>query len=237
VRILVVANDGDADTGHVGARLRARVPDAEFTTLVRERHDEWPPIAPPASRSARPTEMLLILGSSWSVHWPRLAREVEAECALIRTAQAADMPILAICYGAQIAARALGGDAMPADRPEIGWCGVDAAPGTDAPVAGEWFQWHVDTFAPPPGAAVLASSPSGPQAYRLGRTLATQFHPEVTLDVVERWAADASDALPTRLGARPADLVAATRERDRGNAAAAARLVDWFLDEVATAAR
>lgn len=243
MRVHVIANDGDADPGLVARRLCERDPSTTFVTLARERHDDWPDVA-----AARP-DLLLILGSSWSVHWPHLAREVAAECALIRRAHDAGTPILGICYGAQITARALGGDAMPAERPEVGWCTVDAVPqvGSAAgapsapPIAGEWFQWHVDTFVPPPGATLLATSPAGPQAYRLGRTFATQFHPEVTSDIVARWSADtppdATDDAPARLGVRPADLVVATRAREPGRAAAAARLVDWYLDTVAAASR
>jgi len=254
VRVHVIANDGDADPGLVARRLREREPSTTFTTLIRERHDEWPRIGAVrgGGGDATPPDLLLILGSAWSVHWSHLAREVAAECALIRRAHDAGTPILGICYGAQITARALGGDAMPAARPEIGWCAVDVVPpattpaGSGAtrrrqPISGEWFQWHVDTFAPPPGATVLATSPAGPQAYRLGRTFATQFHPEVTSEMVARWAADtpadATDDAPARLGVHPADLVAATRAREPGNAAAAARLVDWYLDTVAAAAR
>ena len=239
MRVHVIANEGDADPGLVARRLRERAPSATFATLLRERAAEWPD---PTDGAARP-DLLLILGSSWSVHWPGLAREVAAECALIRCAHDAGTPILGICYGAQITARALGGDAMPAATPEIGWCAVDAvpcaAPGASSPppIAGEWFQWHVDTFTPPAGATLLATSLAGPQAYRIGRTFATQFHPEITAEIVARWAAetppDATDDAPARLGVRPADLVAATRARELGHAAAAARLVDWYLDVVA----
>jgi GMP synthase-like glutamine amidotransferase len=121
---------------------------------------------------------------------------------------------------------------MPAARPEIGWCPVDATPETDAPVAGDWFQWHVDTFTLPPGARLLASNAAGPQAYRIGRTVATQFHPEVTVETVARWASDAGDDTPARLGTSAERLVSDARRHEAGNAAAAARLVDWFCDTV-----
>jgi GMP synthase-like glutamine amidotransferase len=225
--IHVVANDTDADTGLVGRRLAERHPGAAFRTLLREDVMAWP--------SERP-DLLLLLGSAWSVHWPRLAREVGAECDLIRRTHAEGVPILGICYGAQITARALGGDAIPATRPEIGWCPVEATPETDAPVAGDWFQWHVDTFTLPPGARLLASNAAGPQAYRTGRTFATQFHPEVTTEMVARWAHDAGDDTPARLGTSAERLVSDARRHEVGNAAAAARLVDWFCDTVATAA-
>jgi len=39
----------------------------------------------------------------------------------------------------------------------------------------------------PPGAKVLAANESGVQAYRAGRHVAVQFHPEVTPEIVAAW--------------------------------------------------
>ena len=60
--------------------------------------------------------------------------------------------------------------------PEIGWCSIDSDVGDIA--AGPWMQWHSDAVTLPPGAVELARNPFGVQAWRRGRLLCTQFHPE-----------------------------------------------------------
>ena len=125
--------------------------------------------------------------------------KLRAERLLLRDAVAEGVPVLGICLGGQILARALGGEAGPAVEPEMGW--VDITP-TDAArddpvfrvldgVAGV-YQWHYDVFEPPPGATVLARSDLSPnQGFRLDGADAwgIQFHPEVTPDLWELWIA------------------------------------------------
>ena len=60
--------------------------------------------------------------------------------------------------------------------------------GSPAVVGGRWFQWHYDRWTLPLGARLLASTPGANQSFRIGRTVATQFHPEVTAAIVARWA-------------------------------------------------
>jgi GMP synthase-like glutamine amidotransferase len=147
---------------------------------------------------------LVVLGGSMGVGdaaaWPHL----DDTMALIRHAAARAAPVLGICLGAQLAAQALGGRAFPAQAGvEIGWLGVGlTAAGGDDPVLGtvdrtdRMFHWHKDTFDPPEGAAVLASSARYHQAFRLGSVVAVQFHPEVDEAVIERWYAMADQPPP-----------------------------------------
>jgi len=95
------------------------------------------------------------------------------------------IPILGVCFGAQALAAALGGTVSRAPRPEIGWHYVE----TDASwiSRGPWFQWHSDRFTVPDGATELARSALAPQAFRHGRSLGVQFHPEVDGDIVSDW--------------------------------------------------
>ena len=111
---------------------------------------------------------------------------------------------------------------------------MNAASPDDGPMEpGPWFQWHGDTFTLPPRAELLARSEVGPQAFRVGTALAVQFHPEVTPEIVGRWAA--SDPAPlARAGLDAATVVSRTsaeQERVRG---ATARLVNQFLYGMAT---
>jgi len=77
----------------------------------------------------------------------------------------------------------------------------------------------------------MATSPSGPQAIRSGRTFATQFHPEANESMLAAWTAGSDDL--TRLGLSADDVMAHTRDHVKTSRPACARLVDWFMDEVA----
>ncbi len=97
---------------------------------------------------------------------------------------------MGICYGAQLMARALGGTSWRADTAEVGWQRVDTVDDELCP-EGPWAQLHSDVFAPPPTARVLGTSWRGAQCFiddSLGaRSIAWQFHPEVTAATYERW--------------------------------------------------
>jgi GMP synthase-like glutamine amidotransferase len=156
---------------------------------------------------------------------------VPREAALLRDAFDADVPVLGICFGSQILARALDGEALRGQRSEIGWVRVRS----DDPALvaeGPWFQWHHDTFTAPAGAAVLADSPAGPQAYTIGRSLGVQFHPEVTVPIVEEWVALGGDQLAHH-GVDGDRLLGETREREAENRSRARRLLDAFVERVA----
>jgi GMP synthase-like glutamine amidotransferase len=137
------------------------------------------------------------------------------------------VPVLGICFGGQHLARTLGATVGPASRPEVGWLEVETlAPAVVVP--GPWLQWHRDAFTLPPGAEPLARSAVGVQAFRHGRHLGVQFHPEVTLAIVEGWARDYPESL-----ARAGTDLAAVRAGSAAHAADARvrafALFDAFL--------
>ena len=136
---------------------------------------------------------LIFLGGPMSVNddLPYLGTEME----LIRQAEAQGQPILGICLGAQLIARALGGTVRRNSAKEIGWYGLrftDSA-GADRLFKGltteTVFHWHGETFDLPPGAELLASSDlCRNQAFRVGEcTYALQFHLEVTPAIIADW--------------------------------------------------
>ncbi len=164
MRALLIANTGDADAGYVGSRFADF--DFEFRHLPREYPAQWPTLDG--------IDLVLLLGSEWSVYWGDMSKSVQAESELIGETHRRGIPLFGICYGAQIMASALGGSAERAKKCEIGWHEVVTTP-TYALLGGLWLQWHCDTFTPPPGAEVLALSDAGPQALRIGRSFATQY--------------------------------------------------------------
>jgi GMP synthase-like glutamine amidotransferase len=111
-----------------------------------------------------------------------------------------DVPVLGVCLGAQLIARAAGAAVYPASEPEIGWYEVERT--ADDPVLGalpERFtalQWHEYTYDLPPGAVELARSPVCNQAFRLADAWGVQFHPEITAWHLERWAEEDGIAVP-----------------------------------------
>jgi GMP synthase (glutamine-hydrolysing) len=142
-------------------------------------------------------------------------------------------PVLGICLGAQLLAKAAHARVHPADEPEIGWYTVeltDAA--ADDPLLGrlparfDAFQWHYYTYEPPCGAVELARSRVCTQAFRLGeRAWGVQFHPEVTLAQVEGWIAD-DEPMPVDR----AELLATTRARIGAWNELGRTLCDAFVD-------
>jgi GMP synthase-like glutamine amidotransferase len=111
---------------------------------------------------------------------------IPGEIDYLRAAVAADVPVLGLCFGGQALSLALGGGIAVLPAPEIGWISLESDDASIPP--GPWLQYHFDLMHVPPGARELARSPAGPAAFRHGRHLALQFHPEVDTALVDRWA-------------------------------------------------
>lgn len=121
---------------------------------------------------------------------------IRDELRLIEARVSRGQPVLGICLGAQLIARALGAPVYRAKAKEIGFAPLSLteagrrsclAPLADLPV----LHWHGDTFDLPHGARHLAATDICPhQAFAWGAedtVLALQFHPEVTARGLERW--------------------------------------------------
>ena len=123
-------------------------------------------------------------------------RYIRQELDLIGEAVALRKPILGVCLGAQLIAKALGARVFPNTVKEIGWYPIhwtDAA--AEDPVCRGLadpetvFHWHGETFDLPRGAEWLAwSDACRHQAYRVGESIyGLQFHLEVTPDMIADW--------------------------------------------------
>jgi GMP synthase (glutamine-hydrolysing) len=139
-------------------------------------------------------DLLIVLGGPIGASDEILYPFLTDELALIHRAIALDLPVLGICLGAQLIARALGSNVYPAPAREIGWSNLmlteEGRRSALSSLEGlPVLHWHGDTFDLPAGAQRLASTELCiNQAFSLGpNILALQFHMEVGGSYFERW--------------------------------------------------
>lgn len=154
-----------------------------------------------AYREEVPTDLspyshILLLGGPMSANdedkCPYLTRELE----LIKKCIQEDKPILGVCLGSQLIAKALGAGVYPTSGKEIGWGQVELT----RPATMDYlfsfmsrkinvFQWHDETFdLPRLGVRLAASDPCPNQAFRFKNHIyGIQFHLEVTQGMINRW--------------------------------------------------
>lgn len=177
-------------------------PPAYFETWLREQRLPYTIVridrGAAVPSDARAFSGLCFMGGAMSVNDP--LPWIADECALIRAADAARVPVIGHCLGGQLLAKALGAPVTRNPVKELGWSrlrvtdaqlAADWLGGADA-AAIEWFQWHGDTFALPPGARnFLGSALCAHQAYVIERSgyahLGMQFHCEMTPELIVDW--------------------------------------------------
>jgi len=139
---------------------------------------------------------------------------IHRELALIEEATTLGKPLLGVCLGAQLIAKAHGASVYRNAVKEIGWLPVSwtAAANDDRLFAGlgnpeTVFHWHGETFDLPSGAELLATSAGcRHQAYRIGdRIYGLQFHLEVTPQMISQWCVEDANCGDLREVAEPID--------------------------------
>jgi GMP synthase (glutamine-hydrolysing) len=184
MRVLAFRHVPFEGLGLIEPVLRARGVEVEYADLYRE-GAALPDIAA--------YDALIFLGGPMSVNddLPDLRHEMEC----IREAMAQRQPVLGICLGAQLIARAAGATVRRNPAKEIGWYGLHftEAAGDDRLFHGlsreTVFHWHGETFDLPDGAELLAwSDLCRNQAFRIGEHVyGLQFHLEVTPVMIADW--------------------------------------------------
>lgn len=139
---------------------------------------------------------VITLGGPMNVYQEEQYPFLKMEDQFIREAFNEGVPLLGVCLGGQLLAKAAGGLVVLNAAKEIGWHRVtlNEMGERDPLFAGlpesfTVFQWHTDTFHPPVRAVPLASSETCEhQAFRLrGVAYGLQFHLEVTPRMIEEW--------------------------------------------------
>jgi GMP synthase-like glutamine amidotransferase len=132
------------------------------------------------------------------------------ENAFLKRAVRENVPVLGICLGAQLIAKATGAKVTKAPAKEIGWLDVSLTEDGQAdplfkglPEKLLVFQWHGDTFEIPKGGKHLAKSGVCPnQAFRVGtNAYGLQFHLEVTPPMINQWIDAYKEELDSLKGA------------------------------------
>ncbi|MBD3765833.1 MAG: type 1 glutamine amidotransferase [Rhodobacterales bacterium] len=185
MRVVIVENTAISHHGQVGVALH------EAAALI----DICRPFAGQPLPAGVQGDALVVFGGEQSALDDARHPCLPGLAALMRACHAAGRPVLGICLGSQILARAFGGENRLGVALEFGWTPITrtAAGRTDPlfsalPDRFPIFQWHSDTFTLPPGAVHLATGAVPAQAFRLGaRTWGTQFHFEAHRPMVADW--------------------------------------------------
>lgn len=232
MRALVIAHEVDGPARQVEVRLAERGFDVHthVVTADYQRPDEaaaWPDFGD--------YDVVLPMGSIRNLpNKDEIDSWIHDELALLKAAHDRGQPILGICFGGQLMAEALGGTVEVAPVTEIGWFELDTPAGVDNPAGpGPWMEWHHDRFTAPPEAEVLATTENATQLFRLGRTVGTQFHPEVDVDHLTGWLATCEDDYLQSMGTTRERVLDEMIEHQDRNTKQCHAFVDWWLDHVA----
>lgn len=183
-------------------------------------------------------DLLVVLGAPIGAYaeeqYPFLADELR----IIDQRLAAERPLLGICLGAQLMARALGSRVYPGKTKEIGWAPIRLTrDGQLSCLAGlkscdyRVLHWHGDTFDLPENAKRLASTDiTETQAFAVGdKALALQFHLEADPREIESWLVGHAHEIDATDGVTPAAIRADTARYGASVAeSAAASMLNWL---------
>ena len=193
MRTLIIQHDHD---GYPGALLE---PIERAGSVQR-----WDTFTQPERPDLDGIDAIVSLGGTAHPDQDHAEPWLAAELDLLEEALDLGIPILGVCLGGQLLARAAGGQIGKVETPEVArFADVGVLPdaaddlllaGLPRPFFG--FEWHWYGFRAPPGATLLAQNDSTHQAFRVqNRAWGLQFHIEVTAETLMEWADAAPDTI------------------------------------------
>ena len=158
----------------------------------------------PVPATLAPYSALVVMGGPMGVYEVDRYPHLRDELRVIEDALRRNRPILGVCLGSQLLARALGARVYASGGKEIGWFPIELSEAAasdalfgDAPRRFTALHWHGDIFNLPRGAVRLASSAvTERQAFRYGdRAYGILFHLELARPQLEEWTVVFADEM------------------------------------------
>lgn len=179
---------------------------------------------------------LVLMGGPMSANDP--LPWVQKMLELVRDAVRNGIPVLGHCLGAQLMARALGGEVSANRYREIGWGSVEVQQNV---LAVDWFgdesdfqafHWHGETFSIPPGATrVLANGHCRNQGFATGLHLGLQCHIEMTSELIAAWCESGRAELESHAASPAVQSAVEIRTDLEARLAALHRIADRVYDK------
>ena len=145
----------------------------------------------------RKIDAVLSMGGPMNVYEEEQYPFLRDETRFLQAAAVHDLPVLGICLGAQMIAKAAGAAVTRNHVEEVGWSSVELTDAGEAdplfrglPTVLPVFQWHGDTFSIPEGGTLLATGDAcRNQAFRFRQSYGLQFHLEADRALLAEWFA------------------------------------------------